>query len=131
MMPEEKQRLLELLDHKSRWCQHVEAQDAQGNPVHCDDESAACWDVTGAVFRLFGWGRAAALYTQLDRHIHGKRRAIRWPPQSVELSAMVALQAFNDRADTTFEIVRSRLETAPVWTAEKRGNGAALPEHGG
>ena len=44
---------------------------------------------------------------------------------------MVALQVFNDRVDTTFETVRSRLETVPVWTAEKRSCGTVLPEQDG
>lgn len=131
MMLEEKQRLLELLDRNPHWCQHVEAQDAHGNPVHCDDEAATAWDITGAVLRLFGGARAALLYVQLDRHIHGKRRSLGWSQRSLELDAMLALQVFNDRTDTTFELVRSQLESAPVWSGEKRTNGTALTEQNG
>jgi hypothetical protein len=120
MMAEEKQQLLVLLDRETSWCRHVEARDARGAPVHCDAETATAWDVTGAMFRLFGWNRAATLYVQLDRHIHGKRRTLGWPRRSPELDAMVALQEFNDRPDTTFDIVRSQLESAPVWSGEKR-----------
>jgi hypothetical protein len=123
MLPDEKQRLLELLDHERKWCQHAEAQDAQGNPVPCDDAQATAWDITGAVCRLFGWNRAGALYAQIDRHIHGRRRIRCWPPRDLELDALAALQAFNDGADMTFEALRSQLESMPVWGSEKRSNG--------
>lgn len=119
MMPEEKQRLLDLLDQEWKWCKHVEAQDAKATPVQCNDDSATAWDVTGALYRLFGWGRASSLYIQLDRHIHGKRRNSGWPPRNLELEAMVALQEFNDSDDTTFEVMRSRLETMPVWSGDR------------
>jgi hypothetical protein len=131
MMPEEKRRLLEWLDSGSRWCQHVEAQDSNANPVHYDDATAAAWDITGALCRLFGDKRAGILFAQLDRHFHGKRRALGWPPRDKELDGMVALQDFNDRVDTTFEIVRARLETAPVWTSERSTNGAAAAQRAG
>jgi len=119
MMLEEKRRLLELLDQEGKWCQHAEARDAHGLPVSCDADSAAAWDVTGALYQLFGEDRAAALYVQLDRHIHGKRRDFGWPPRDSELDAMEALQAFNDGADASFELVRSRLESMPVWSGDR------------
>jgi hypothetical protein len=130
MLAGEKQRLLGLLDHERHWCKHVEAQDAQGRPVQLDDDAAAAWDLTGAVCRLFGWGRAGVLYRQLDRHIHGRRRTLGWPQRHLELDAMAALQSFNDRSDTTFDILRARLESMPVWS---RGgsNGTIEPEQGG
>ncbi|MCG3126713.1 MAG: hypothetical protein CHACPFDD_01566 [Phycisphaerae bacterium] len=119
MMPDEKVKLLELLDQNGRWCQHAEAQDAGGDPVHCDDASAAAWDVTGALYCLFGAKRAGVLCVQLDRHIHGKRRDFGWPQQDPELVAMVALQSFNDRPETTFEVIRSWLESLPVWSGKR------------
>lgn len=127
MMLAEKQQLLELLDRESRWCQHVEARDGQGTPVLCDADSATAWDVTGAIYRLFGWDRAADLYIQLDRHIHGKRRRFGWPLPPEDLEAMTALQAFNDRPDTSFHVLRAQLEGAPVWTGEKRPHAVARP----
>lgn len=126
MMLDEKRQLLELLDQPSKWCQHVEARDAQANPVHCDDRAASAWDVTGAIYRLFAPERAATLCVQVDRHIHGKKRAFRWPPPDTELDALVALQEFNDREDTTFEVVRTRLESMPIWSGDNRPS-ASLP----
>ncbi|MCC6359903.1 MAG: hypothetical protein IT450_14255 [Phycisphaerales bacterium] len=120
MMADEKQLLLNFFNTASTWCQHVEARDLGANPVHCDDDAAAAWDITGAMYRLFGSRRAGALFAQLDRHIHGKRHVKAWPVRSPELDAMVALQAFNDASDTTFEVLRLRLETAPVWSGGKR-----------
>jgi len=130
MMPEERQRLLDLLDQQGKWCQHTEARDVLGNPVSCDDDMATAWDVTGALFRLFGWERAATLYVQLDKHIHGKRRDFAWPPRDSELDAMAALQEFNDRADVTFELVRSRLESMPVWSGDRLGRLVEPPRSG-
>jgi hypothetical protein len=131
MMPEEKRRLLKLLDRSSRWCQHVEAQDSNANPVHYDDTTAAAWDITNALCRLFGDKRARILCAQLDRHFHGRRRALGWPPRDMELDGMVALQVFNDRGETTFEIVRARLETAPVWTSDRSTSSAGAAERVG
>jgi hypothetical protein len=128
MMPEEKQRLLELLDRQPHWCQHVEAQDAHGNAVHCDDARATAWDITGAMLWLFGETRAVQLYVQLDRHIHGKRHMPGWPWKDPGFAAMAGLQTFNDRADTTFDLVRSQLESIPVWSAAKRRHEKAREE---
>ena len=83
------------------------------------------WDITGALCRLFGWRRARILFGQLDRHIHGKRIAFSWPARDSEIEAMTALQDFNDRADTTFETLRERIETMPVWHGDSRTSGAA------
>lgn len=120
MILEEKLRLLSLLDRESRWCQHAEAQDAGSNPVHCDDAAAEAWDITGAIIHLFGDERASVLFVQLDRHVNGKRSSFGWPPRNSAMDAMVALQDFNDRLDTTFATLRAQLETAPVWTAGTR-----------
>lgn len=120
MMADEKAQLLALLAHEGKWCRAVEAHDALGDAVRYDDESAVAWDLTGALCRLFGWQRARVLFRQIDRHIHGKRMARGWPPRDTELDAMAALQDFNDRADTTFEAVRERIETMPVWHGNHR-----------
>lgn len=132
MMPAEKQTLLELLHHESCWCQHVEARDLASNPVHCDDPAATAWDLSGAILHLFGDRRAVELYRQLDRHISRARRA---PDRfsDLALDAMVALQAFNDRADTTFEVLRARLSAIPVWTNKtsiEPAAGPAIPGNG-
>lgn len=126
MLDDEKQELLQLLERASCWCQHVEAQDAGGDPVHCDAHSAVSWDITGAILRLFGRDRAATLYVQLDRHIHGARRMGTWPLPNFQLDAMLALQEFNDRADTTFACMRTHLESAPVWSGKRKLSGPAL-----
>ena len=63
------------------------------------------------------------LFGQIDRHIHGKRASFGWPPRDLELDAMTALQEFNDGAQTTFQLMRERIETMPVWQGEKRSNG--------
>ena len=123
-MPDEKEKLLDLFDQKSKWCQHVEAQDASGDPAQCMDEGATAWDLTGGIYRLFGWQRATILYAQLDRHVRGKRNSIGLPSRNLELDSMVALQQFNDDADTTFDVVRSRLETMPVWSGHNRTDGS-------
>jgi hypothetical protein len=115
MMAEEKAEVLVLFEHADRWCRDAEAHDANGEAVHYDDESAVAWDITGGLCRLFGWQRACVLFGQVDRHIHGKRPVSGWPARDPELDAMVSLQAFNDREDTTFEMVRERLESMPVW----------------
>jgi hypothetical protein len=120
MMPEEKQQLLGLLDFEHRWCRDAEAHDANGNAVRYDDAAAVAWDITGALCRLFGWRRACELFGQLDRHINGKRVVTHWPVRDAEIDAMAALQEFNDRADTTFKIVREQLETMPVWHGNSR-----------
>jgi hypothetical protein len=115
MMPEEKEQLLALLDHERRWCRDAEAHDADGDAVRYDDDAAVAWDVTGALCRLFGWQRACVLFRQLDGHINGKRVAIGWPARDAEMDALGALQDFNDRVDMTFDMVRRRIETMPVW----------------
>ncbi len=127
MMPEEKQQLLELFDDERRWCREAEAHDANSDAVHYDDDAAVAWDVTGALCRLFGWRRACVLFGQLDRHINGKRVAIRWPAPDAEMDAMGALQDFNDGVDMTFDRMRERIETMSVWHGNARRMG---PEPG-
>jgi hypothetical protein len=125
MMLEEKEQLLALLDHERRWCRDAEAHNADGDAVRYDDEEAVAWDVTGALCRLFGWQRACVLFGQLDRHINGKRVTMRRAARDAEMHAMSALQDFNDQVDMTFDIVRERIETMPVWHGNARRIGAA------
>ena len=125
MMPEEKEQLLAILDHERRWCRDAEAHDASSNAVHFNDVAAVAWDITGALCRLFGWRRACLLFVQLDRHINGKRVTIGWRERDAEMDAMVSLQDFNDQVDMTFDIVRERIETMPVWHRNARRIGAA------
>lgn len=121
MMPDEKEKLLSLLERGEAWCRNAEATDRSGNGVAYDDETAAAWDISGALCRLFGWRRACVLFGQFDRHIHGKHAFSGWPIPDTEMDAMIALQDFNDRVDTTFEAVRGKIETMPVWQGNCRG----------
>ncbi len=125
MMPNEKTQLLGLLEHPGKWCRNAEALDAGGNGVVYDDDAAVAWDLTGALCRLFGWQRACVLFEQVERHIVGKRRTAGWPLRDTGIEAMKALQEFNDRADTTFDVLRERLEAMPVWNSGNRADGAA------
>lgn len=122
-MPDEKAKLLSLLDHADKWCRNAEALDASGNPVTYDHDAAVAWDITGALCLLFGWQRACVLFSQLDRHIHGKRIMFGWPRGDAEMDAMAALQDYNDRVDTTFALLRERIEAMPVWQGQGRVNG--------
>jgi len=67
-----------------------------------------------------------AVFGQLDRHINGRRVAIGWPARDTEMDAMGALQDFNDRVDTTFNMMRERIKTMPVWHGNARRIGATL-----
>ena len=125
MMPEEKERLLAFLDHERRGCRNAEAHDANGDAVQYDDNVARAWHLTGALCRLFGWQRACVLFGQLDRHINGKRLAPGRAVDDAELCAMGALQDLNDRVGVTFDVVRERIETIPVWHGNARRNEAA------
>lgn len=126
MMPDEKTQLLALLEHAGKWCRDAEAHDANGNGVVYDDDTAVAWDITGALCRLFGWQRACVLFGQLERHILGKRRTVGWPMRDTGIDAMKALQDFNDRADTTFDMLRERIEAMPVWNSGNRADGSAV-----
>jgi hypothetical protein len=117
MLPHEKERLLELLHDKRRWCKNAEARDQHGNAVHYDDATAVAWDLTGATCLLFGWRRACELFRQLDRHITGRRRKFH-VRQSLDMASMAALQDFNDLGGTTYDAIAARLNSMPV----RRGN---------
>jgi hypothetical protein len=125
MMPDEKERLLALLEDQAKWCRDAEARDADGHAVRFEDETAVAWDITGALCWLFGWKRACVLFGQLDRHINGRRVAVGWPAGDAEMRAMGALQDFNDRLDMTFDMMREQIETMPVWHGNTCAIGAA------
>ncbi len=126
MIPHEKTQLLALLEHAGNWCRNAEAHDANGDPVTYDDGDAVAWDITGALCRLFGWTRACVLFEQMERHLVGKSRLAGWPPRDTTIDAMKALQNFNDRADTTFDRLRERIEEMPVWHSGSRTNGKSV-----
>jgi hypothetical protein len=122
MTPHEKDQLLALFADQAKWCRKAEACNGEGRPVVYDDPSAVAWDITGALCLLFGWPRACILFEQLDRRIHGKVVKTGWPPRDWQMEAMAALQKFNDGAETTLEILRAKLESAPAWRIEHSGN---------
>jgi len=114
MMPEEQAEILALFECEERWCREAEASDANGEPVQFDDSDAVAWDITGAMCLLFGWPRARVLFGQLEQHITGQKRPYRYDRDPV-IDAMVALQDFNDRTETTYETLLAHLRTMPVW----------------
>ena len=113
MMPDEREKLLALLDNERRWCQGAEARDQQGSPVRYDDLSAVAWDITGAICHLFGWRRACVLFRQLDGHIAGQEPDGRSEPNP-EIASMAALQDYNDQNQTTYKTMITQLKTMPV-----------------
>jgi hypothetical protein len=119
MMQEEKDQLLTLLATSSKWCQHAEARDRRGHAVHYDDPGAVSWDLTGAVCVLFGWVRARELFSQLERQLVGNRHAAKrlsaLQNSDPQICSMVAVQEFNDHTDTTYELVRARLEAMSTY----------------
>ncbi len=126
----EKAQLLDLLKHQGNWCRDAEALDAAGEPVHYDDPSAVAWNISGALCRLFGWPRACVLFRQFDRHIKGRQRAIGWLTGDAEMHAINAVQDFNDQVDMTFDAVRKKIESMPVWRGNARRNGATSGREG-
>jgi hypothetical protein len=125
MMTDEKAQLLALPEHRGTWCRDAEARDASGNAVTYDDAMAVAWDITGAICRLFGWQRASVLFGQVKRHLMDKRRSVGWPPRDTGMEAVITLQDFNDRADTTFDRLQERLEAMPVWSSGSRTSKSA------
>lgn len=119
MTQDEKQALLALLDSEPRWCRDFEARDANGTPTCFDADDAVAWDLTGALCRLFGWERACSLFGQFDRHVNGKRTPVLLSRDN-GIGAMVALQTFNDRPETTYANVVECIESMPIWTSGAR-----------
>jgi hypothetical protein len=56
--------------------------------------------------------------------------AIGWPTRDAEMDAMGALQDFNDQVDMTFDMMRERVETMPVWQGNARRIGPASRNEG-
>ncbi len=114
MIQDEKDKLIALFDDKRRWCRGQDAADADGHVVHYDDEQAVSWDLVGGLCHLFGWKRACTLFEPVSRHLSG-RRPLKWSIKNLQIAAMTSLLNFNDDADTTHELVMSRLRDLPVW----------------
>jgi len=127
MMPDEKSKLLALLEHEGKWCRGAEAHDAAGEPVRYDDCAAVAWDITGALCRLFGWQRACVLFPQIERHIIGGPKRMKWPMPDPSIDAMRELQDFNDRADVTFDELCARINELPVWSGRNIVDDAPSP----
>jgi hypothetical protein len=113
MKKDEKDKLLALFEKKSRWCQHVEAQDKRGNPVHYRDEDAVAWDLVGSMCFLFGWERACELFKEVGRHVGGLQRCR--ADRDPEIAAMVSLKNFNDKRDTTYDLIMATLREVKVY----------------
>ena len=124
MLPDEKDKLLALFDSDKRWCQDAEARDEYGSPVKFNDPSATAWDITGAMCCLFGWKRACTLFGQFERHIH-KNVRLQGVNRDAAIESMVTLQAYNDRPDTAWEVIRTLVETMPTWTGVSRRSNAS------
>lgn len=114
MTPVEKKKLLKFFAEEDRWCRDAEACDARGNFVKFSDSRAVAWDLTGGLCRLFGWKRASVLFVQIERHLLGRGDCHSHAARG-EIPSMVALQAYNDREDLTFQELSSRLASIPVW----------------
>lgn len=113
MSSQEKEQLLALLLDAQHWCQGAEARNAEGHDVAYSDADATAWDLTGAACHLFGWCRARELFVQIDRHVHDRRKAGA-NKSHAEITAMVALQTWNDDAQTTHSELLTRLQSLPV-----------------
>jgi hypothetical protein len=112
MMQHEKNKLLALFENESRWCQHVEARDERGRPVHYHDKKAVAWDVVGGMCLLFGWERACKLFGPVAWHVGGHQRYLTYGDW--EMTAMASLQNFNDKCDTTYALIMARLRVVQV-----------------
>ncbi len=129
MSPEEKGQLVALLQDAQHWCQGAEARTAEGQPVPYTAAGAAAWDLTGAACHLFGLRRARELFVQIDRHLH-ERGTPDVDQGRSEIAAMVALQTWNDDAQTTHSDVLTRLQSLPVRALPVRavaGDAPCLP----
>lgn len=113
MLEDEQAKLLSLFSEEQRWCQNAEACDRNGSPVRYGDADAVSWDITGAVCRLFGWGRGSVLFDQMYRHVTGAPIKTRYN-QDPHIASMTALQSYNDREDMTFDELIEKLRTMPV-----------------
>lgn len=112
MTQEEKDRLLILLEHPSRWCQGAEARDRRGEAVHYNDAGAVSWDLAGGMCHLFGWNRSVKLFVQTWRQLAD--RPAKSQGLDPERLAMRWLQDFNDVAATDHEFVITRIRDLKV-----------------
>lgn len=122
MVADEKSRILTLFSRKSAWCRNAEARDEDGTPVQYDDPRAVSWDLPGGLCHLFGWRRTSVLLPQIERHITGKKRPYRYDEDPV-IASLVALQTYNDCAETDYDSIHTALASMPVWAGAGR-----LPE---
>jgi len=113
---------LALFGEPRRWCREVDAVDSQGQSVHYDDENAVAWDVVGGMCHVFGWQRACELFALVSRHLVGPHSSHTF--SRTDMVAMDALQEFNDHADTTFDLVVTKLRQLPIWLPS---SSAAVP----
>ena len=113
MSPEEKEQLVTLLLDAQRWCQGAEARAADGEAVAFSDADATAWDLTGAACHLFGWFRAREIFVHIEDHLHGHGTTGAATSNS-QITAMVALQTWNDDAQTTHSELITRLQSLPV-----------------
>lgn len=131
MMKHEKERILEHLRARERWCRNAEARDRNGRAVHFDDPAATAWDLTGAICLLFGWPRALELFPQIDRHLNGRKRPGKRPhclqSSDPQIVSMVAVQEYNDQTDVTHEAIIAQLEAMPVYQPTHHAR-VAVPE---
>jgi hypothetical protein len=131
MSPEEKEQLVALLLDAQHWCQGAEARNAEGHDVAYSDADATAWDLTGAACHLFGWRRACELFVQIDRHLNDRGTAEADKSDS-GITAMVALQTWNDDAKTTHPELVARLQSLPVRAVAEGGEfmpaGDTVPE---
>lgn len=63
---------------------------------------------------LFGWERACKLFAQVGRHVAGLKQDQRL--RNRETAAMAALLDFNDKLDTTYDLVMERLRDVRVYS---------------
>ena len=135
MTRNEKDELLTLFERESRWCQHVEARDERGRPVHYKDEKAVAWDVVGGMCFLFGWERARQLFSQVGRHVIERQRCRAFRDEG--MGAMASLKDFNDKRDTTYDLVMAGLRDVPVYhrglspLAGRKGDSSGTQRHAG
>ena len=116
MRQDEKDKLLTLFEKKHQWCKHVEACNERGQPVHYHDKTAVAWDLVGGICFLFGWERACTLFREIEPRVSGLHRCR--GARDPEMAAMVSLKDFNDKRDTTYNLIMAKLRDVPV---QKRG----------
>jgi len=113
MTSEEKHVLLALLSDPHHWCQSAEARRADGEAVNYSDPEASAWDLTGAACHRFGWRRACELFIQIERRLHPRARA-GLAGADAAITAMIALQSWNDDPQTSHPELLAALAHVPV-----------------